>query len=42
MGGSGNYLVLHRKSGKTLDLECANYTQRDSIVRALAKVRREW
>lgn len=41
-GGGGKYLVLHKKSGKTLDLECADYIERDSVKRTLAKLRGEW
>ncbi|CAM9656497.1 unnamed protein product [Ectocarpus sp. 12 AP-2014] len=42
VNGSGNYLVLHQRSGKTLDLECESYTQRDSVKRALSKIKEEW
>lgn len=42
VNGTGNYLVLHRKSGKTLDLEFPDYIQRDSLKRTLAKIRGEW
>ncbi|CAM9723719.1 unnamed protein product [Ectocarpus sp. 6 AP-2014] len=42
VNGSGNYLVLHQRSGKTLDLECDSYTQRDSVKRALSKIKGEW
>ncbi|CAM9504516.1 unnamed protein product [Pylaiella littoralis] len=40
--GTGKYLVLHQKSGKTLDLECANYAQRDSLKRAVDKIQGKW